>query len=249
MNRNQICICLVVVSSLDFAFNAACQDRARYLNRDGFATIKGDSGSKNAAESKDTPEAAEAFRKFESAGKFFDRADFKSAVDACTQAITLNPKLEAAYSLRGDALFALGETKLAFEDLNKAVRIGSSSRSFSSRGFVYHELNQLKEALSDFNAAIKMDKTNSFALAYRGDTFRKMKEFDKAIADLTQSIAVGPIDASQFELRALAYLENRQYALAIPDYKAAIALNPKSSSAHIGRAYAFVKQEKYGDAI
>ena len=81
-------------------------------------------------------------------------------------------------------------------------------------------------AISDYNAAIKINPRDSRYYSGRGECCYKMGDLDKAIADYSEAILIDPKDSACFHARADAYARKREWEKAIADYGAAIGINP-----------------------
>jgi tetratricopeptide (TPR) repeat protein len=80
-------------------------------------------------------------------------------------------------------------TNQTLEELTKKITSGSaSSEEYCERGKIYREKQQSELALSDFNAAIKMDKSSTCALNQRGLLYATQQEMDKALKDFESAI-------------------------------------------------------------
>lgn len=72
------------------------------------------------------------------------------------------------------------------------------------RGTAYLALNKHREAICDFDAAIKLDRQPHY-LQSRGQTYLAKKRYDDSIADLTASIEMDSSNLITWQLRAQAY--------------------------------------------
>ena len=88
--------------------------------------------------------------------------DRPGAVDSAlvnyNRAIALEPEFRYAYEDRGRLYQTyLDNDRLAKEDFNKAIRFGGTSYSYFYRGLIYHEDNDIKNALIDYSKAVRMN--------------------------------------------------------------------------------------------
>ena len=93
-----------------------------------------------------------------------------AALSDFNKAIELNPKLYYAYFLRGAMSGCRIDIESRIEDLNFYIENTKTpvSYAFYARGYLYSRLFKNKEALRDFNKAIKLDNKKSLYYWERG---------------------------------------------------------------------------------
>jgi tetratricopeptide (TPR) repeat protein len=86
-----------------------------------------------------------------------------AAIADFNQAVALSPNYAAAY--RGRALAALAKHELdpALADAERAMQIRSDAANLAARGRIREALNQKDAAISDFRAALTIDRNNGDA--------------------------------------------------------------------------------------
>jgi len=55
-------------------------------------------------------------------------------------------------------------------------------------------LKNYKQALSDFDEALKIDSDNVFVLGNRGETHRMLNNYEQALTDLDKALRIDPDD-------------------------------------------------------
>jgi tetratricopeptide (TPR) repeat protein len=186
------------------------------------------------------------------AGAFFDRGitfamrgDFTTAIEAFTEAISLDPSYMVAYVQRAKALIASVLNISSIED---------NFESFSTRSYIGQyvpEVNKVvfDKAISDLTQALKLDPNSTLAYRWRGVAYSEKEDYDHAIADHTQAIKLDPNFAKAYNRRGGAYREKKDYDRAIADCTQAIKLDPNYSSAYINRGLAYANKKDYDRAI
>src|SRR6516165_12258686 len=136
------------------------------------------------------PDYEQAVKLKPSAESYFNRgnaylalAQYDHAIDDFTQALRLKGDFAPAYDnrcwARAVAGTTLGMLKQALADCNQAMRLSQgNAATFGSRAFIFLKINQLDAAVSDYDAALRLDPRLAFALYGRG--LAKLKSEDAA---------------------------------------------------------------------
>jgi tetratricopeptide (TPR) repeat protein len=106
--------------------------------------------------------------------------------------------------------------------------------SLNRRGQLRAEAAQEKEAILDFDEAIRNDATCWRALHNRGVLLAQAGQFEKAFDDLSRTIQVNPQYAKAYSNRAALYMVANKLDAAQADYHRAIELDADLAVAHRG---------------
>jgi len=111
--------------------------------------------------------------------------------------IERNPNDTAALLARGKVRFnqaGMDDTKLeqAIADLDKSLTLAESSEAYTTRGFAWKRKGDKDKAITDFDAAIKLNPKEALAWRVRGATYASKADYAKTLADYTESIRVDP---------------------------------------------------------
>ncbi len=87
--------------------------------------------------------------------------------------------------------------------------------------------HEQKQALADFDEAIRLDPKVSWYYKLRGAVYETRGEIDKALADLSEVIRLDPTSAEAFERRADLYAQKHDIEKAAVDYAQAARLRPE----------------------
>src|SRR6185312_12549140 len=142
---------------------------------------------------------------------------------AAEAAIDLQSGLEAAQRGHFDdgvrlLTMAINSKELSPADLEQALK---------ARGLMYQRQNKQKEALADYDAAVRLQPSDASAHDMRGFAYIVKRQYKQAIADLDAALELSPKDFAAYRNRATAYRSLGDYRKAVADYDAALRLNPK----------------------
>lgn len=100
------------------------------------------------------------------------KKDFEQSKSYSQKAVTLDPKLDAAYLNLGSTHNALGEYQLAVNVLNTAVSLNNNwVIAINQLGYGYRGLNDLKNAVAIFKRAVDLDGRNTYGLFNLGEAY------------------------------------------------------------------------------
>ncbi|MDR1847808.1 MAG: tetratricopeptide repeat protein [Bacteroidales bacterium] len=180
---------------------------------------------------------------------FLEQQKGKEALIDISKAISLNDKKVDYYILEADILFSNGETTLAFDALQNAVKVDNKSTE------AYLKMAELSLFLRDYdkvnfnvNKVLEIDKLNpqayflkGFALKERGDTLQAIAAYRKAI-ELKSDYG------EAFEELGILY-SIKGDGLAIEYLNSAININPKNISALYALGKFYQDNENYQKAL
>lgn len=124
----------------------------------------------------------------QSAADLFERAkqeeNLSAQIKLLTQVIEQSPKHVGAYHYRADAYQALGQSREAIADYNRAVTLRPKDPfRYYARGLAYQTLGEPSQALADFSKAISLKPTyENFYLA-RARAYRSLGKYSLALTD------------------------------------------------------------------
>jgi tetratricopeptide (TPR) repeat protein len=123
------------------------------------------------------------------------------------------------------------------------------ARVFAERGSILGSEGKHEEALADYSRAIKLDRSNTWALEHRADTLGSLGRDEEAITDLTQVIELEPEYDLAMAQRGSTYARVGRYDEAIADFTRAIELDAEYDWAIALRGSIYVRMERYDEAI
>ena len=102
------------------------------------------------------------------------------------------------------------------------------AEAYANRGFAYFRNGNVKQAMTDYDEALRRNPKLAAVYQYRGLAYLSQHDNDRAIAEFGKGIELDPKDAMLRLGRASAYSLKGQVKLAMADYDAAIASDPKN---------------------
>lgn len=144
------------------------------------------------------------------------------------EAVKLDPKNSAAYSMRG-GVFNGNDFAKKLPDYNKAIILNPNDAGvYIFRGNIYDKLKDYSRAAEDFSKAIELDPKNTWAFKQRGDLYlQNLNELERAVEDYSQIINLEPKDGFAYLSRGDAYAKLKNYSQAIKDYTEATNIAPQ----------------------
>ena len=127
-----------------------------------------------------------------------EETDFKTAIDAYTKAIELNPAYVEAYNNRGTVKNNRMQYQAALADLDRAIELNPAlAEAYSNRGIaktglgvVRNNRMQYQAALVDFDQAIELNPAFAGAYYNRGIAKHRLRRINEAREDYQQALVL-----------------------------------------------------------
>ena len=133
-----------------------------------------------------------------------------------------------------------GNQKQANDYLGKIEELESNlAFAYYHGGLACRELGKDREAIFDFDRAIRFHSNYSSAYLERGRVHQKLGDYREAIDNYSVVVKKNPKDAMAYGERSRAYIELGFFPLAIMDCDKAIELDPRYARAYIDRGIAY----------
>jgi tetratricopeptide (TPR) repeat protein len=170
---------------------------------------------------------------------------------AYDEAIELNKKFATAYYNRGLLKLRLELYKEAIDDFSHALAHNPDRLdAYLRRGTIFMDvLNDIPEAIHNFNEAIRRDRNISAGYYLRGSAFMEAGDYQQAIYDLNTALDIDPQNAIFYWERARARRKLEDFEAAIADCTTALRLNIDLAPAYKTRAMLYARQGKLTKAI
>jgi len=160
------------------------------------------------------------------------------AKEECGKAITLYERILGEANKQPSIFYNLGKCYLLekrFSDAEREANLYSKAKSGEAKGYILlgdalYEQGKYQPALTAFQQARNIDKSNPVIVAKIGRTDVKLKNYDAAIAELEQAEAAAPNDVDVLcgEIEAYAAKKNKDKLNAKADKLAPMAKDPKA---------------------
>jgi tetratricopeptide (TPR) repeat protein len=175
------------------------------------------------------------------------------AVEQFGRAIERQPDLAPLYRARADVELARkestpGQRSRALRDLEQAIRLERPdnpvlARDHTNRGRLLYRDHREAEALTAWDAALKIDPHSPEALRLRIDLLLAAGRHGAVIRSCDALMAGGKLSAWVAELRGLAREGLKDYAGAIEDVTLVLALSPEKAALRIQRGWLYILTE------
>jgi len=156
-----------------------------------------------------------------------DRAELVGVVSGKT-----GPQQEVAFCLTVDEV-------RSFMDESRLRWGPASAAALVRRGMVFTKARQYVRAVTDFDAALRLDPNYAPAWAERGHAYYLRGDDDTAIHDCGRAIELDPKASAAYCWRAAALSRRGDQRKAVADCDAALAADPQSALAHAVRGNAY----------
>lgn len=133
-------------------------------------------------------------------------------------------------------------------DLSDEERIRISDVHYQN-GLTLFRKNLFREAILEFDEAIKINQSNRSAYNDRGLSYGYLGNHEMAITDLTTAIELDPKQVGAYATRGIEFTRLEKYSEAIADFTTAIDITPTSFQLLVLRAMAYFDFGDYARAI
>ncbi|GAA4290079.1 tetratricopeptide repeat protein [Aestuariibaculum suncheonense] len=124
----------------------------------------------------------------------YDLGQYEDAAKTFHKIVINYPSDTKAIYRLAESYNALKQYRNALNNYTLAVTIDRTSTAFYNRGVFLMSINYYKDALSDFEKAIRRDNTNSYAYFFKGTAQLFLGDFTKASADYNTVLKYDALD-------------------------------------------------------
>jgi Tfp pilus assembly protein PilF len=160
-------------------------------------------------------------------------------------------KLEALnFFLQAQESLEQGKNQEAIDFLEKYLKeFPDDHKGYNYRGLAYTGRKMYKEAITDFNKAIKINSKYAPAYTNRADVYFRTEQFEKAIKDFTSIIKMFPDNMYAYYARGIAYMSEEENDKAAEDFTFVIKKDKTYTAAYLNRGIAYYKEHDWELAI
>ncbi len=164
---------------------------------------------------------------------YFDKGEYKKAIEAYKQAIRIDPNYAVAHYNLGVAYGKHSHYNEAIEAFKQSARINpDDAAAHSSLGNAYDSLGRYNEAIQAYKQAIRIDPDYAVAHSSLGITYGSLGRLNEAIAAFKLAVRIDPDDTAAHSNLGVTYGSLGRYNEAIEAYKQAIRIDPHFADAH-----------------
>jgi class 3 adenylate cyclase/Tfp pilus assembly protein PilF len=164
--------------------------------------------------------------------------DTSSALAACkvliAEATTKGEDLALAHRKLGYAQRKHGEPEAALASFSESIKAFPTADAFNNRGVTYFLNGQFKEAIADYDEAIRLDANSGDAWNNRAWTNYKSGRPKDALADADKAVSVTGDKAYVWDTRGHIYEALGNLKSATADFEKALSLDPNLDSSKAG---------------
>lgn len=183
--------------------------------------------------------------------------DSAKAIAVLEQAIAAEPVNAAAHVLLGQAYFRAerkDEAEKQFSagftlDQGVVLTADATAEEQFLAGNVHASLGQFDQALSAYDATLKLQPDKAGAFTNIGVVYYQTGKLDEAIGQFKKALGLDPQDAETHYLLGAAYVQKDNLPDAEAEFNTALSLKPELAPAHIGLGNIHLLNQKYDLAV
>lgn len=137
-----------------------------------------------------------------------------------------------------------GKYKLAADYYTELIKLDPNDKSYYlARGaLLLNHLNDIKGAIRDFEAGIKLDPDEPVFYYNRGTAYVKLEDWKKAKADFDKHISLNPNFAETYLNRGIVFIYLKKLDEALADFNRGLQINPRLPNLYRARAIVYKAQ-------
>ncbi len=158
---------------------------------------------------------ADALLRVEVAKRYLARDMLDAAIQQANEALKINPSMEEAYLVLGDAYRLQGDLDAALAQYQKVVTLNEDNEfaainpnletAYYEIGEIHLGRGELEQARDAFLAALKIERTDADALLGLGITYQRLGEHEKALDTFHRAVRLVPKFPEVYEAMRASY--------------------------------------------
>ncbi|XP_014672870.1 PREDICTED: uncharacterized protein LOC106813278 [Priapulus caudatus] len=170
---------------------------------------------------------------------------FQKAWNHLSIAVSLDPGYAPALEARAVVCLQMSNKFAALQDMNTAVHLSPSPAHLSNRGVIQQSIGDMRNAVEDFQAAVRKDPTHALAHYNLGNVYLSNRQYKQAAAEYTMALEKKPADDAMFMNRALAKVMLKDTSGALDDLEKAAKLASQNGSIYFNRGNLYYTLQQY----
>ncbi|KAK3699161.1 hypothetical protein QZH41_011884 [Actinostola sp. cb2023] len=175
------------------------------------------------------------------------------AVKDLTEAVAIDCRCSLAYFNRAVCYHGMKFYQKALMDYSTVMLLEQKPnlKVLQNRGLLYIEINDVENALEDFNAASKVSTIDPKIRHALGYCYHKLNRLEAAVAAFNDALRIDPFFVEAYNGRGNALMDyghEQGNVLGRRDYLKALHIDPQCLSARVNLAYNLQVEGKYRDA-
>jgi len=168
--------------------------------------------------------------------QLLQQRNYIAAMDICNALLAESANDPSVLGVRSQIHTAMGKYDLAMQDADKALSIDNNSdrARFAKAEVLFHGQKDYKQALQQYDAAIKANVQMIEAHAGKARTLMGMQNYKDAIKVIEDAIKTSlGNDAELYYIRGQLNFQRGNYKLAIDDYDMTLSINANWNTYHV----------------
>lgn len=184
------------------------------------------------------------------AKKYYDKKDYKKAVESLDKALDKNKNDFDALYLKGTSLNDMEQFMDALNCLKAAEKLKNNSKDlFLEMGYSYYNLDKYEESAACYDKVLELDKSNTEAFIWKACNYIQLKNYSEAVKLCDEALEIDNKDAFAYDTKGLAYSYMEKFEEALSAFDKAIEIDPKYEDAYLDKIYLLYHENSYYDCI
>ena len=180
----------------------------------------------------------------------FESHKFKLAIKFSDEILEHNNTCSKAYSIKGQALYLLGEYQKALDTYNLGIKNAPNFfvEGYVARCMILSELSLYKEAIESCDIALKYNYRTPEAYLNKASVLIELKQYNQAYKNLDTALLYNPNLPEAYLNKGIILSKQKKYKDALEMYNKALDIAPKYTNALYGKVDSLVNLKRFTEA-